>query len=367
MMKKAFSAIFILCAAAVCADTMWLVTPELSYSRRMLTHHCGDAAPAVEYAPAGRARFGVLRVGDRALMNSRGVCIVAQEISPHFDREEPRAALTDAELALRIAGAAPDAPAAVREIRKTVKAKNFKGGAVFLVSDPRRAFAVECSPGRFDAMEINDAYCVYSHTWRLPALFSVLHLDLERLWLLRARETMLGRKLAERVGSQGVSFAESAELARLDEVFGNHGVHLGPYGERSSCSALFAPDDEFPEVMSAVYISAGSPRHSPHLPIALGVAARAKLPDKSWHERAEILRRTAGDDPEFAAARLKLENKLYEEFRRTRMGARHKLRRSGRREALKMLSDLQRRQAGEIQEFMDEQIRKYSSRSKVRK
>ena len=367
MKKQALSALFMLCAAALYADTMWLVTPDFSRSRRMLTHHCGDAEAAVEYRPSGRARFGVLRVGDRALMNSRGVCVVVQELFPHLDKENPSASVSGTELAYRVAAMSPDAPAAVREIRKTVAKRDFKGGAVFFVSDPRRAFAVECSPNRFDVEEVTAGYSVYSHTWRLPALFSVLHLDLDRLWFCRARETMLARKLADAVEPHGVSLAASVDLARLDEVFGVHKLHLGPYGDASRCSAIFEADDEFPEAMSAVYVASGSPRHSPHLPVAFCSAAKAEFPDAAWRERAETLRRTAGDDPEFASALRKFEEKLFEEFRQTRMTARHKLRRSGRREALQMLAELQRRQAGECRRFMDEQIKKYNSRSRMGK
>ena len=369
-MKKILSVLLLLCAAALHADTMWLVTPDLSHSRRMLTHHCGDAEPATEYRrPFGGARssFGAIRVGDRALMNSRGVCVVAQELSPHLDRENPGASVDGTELASRVAAVAPDAPTAVRYIRRAVEKRDFKGGAVFLVSDPRRAFAVECSPNRFDAAEVRAGFCVYSHTWRLPALFAMLHLDLEKLWLCRARETFLARKLYDCAESRGVALAESVELARLDEVFGVHKIRLGPCGDASRCSVVFEADDEFPEIMSAVYVAAGSPRHSPHLPIAFGVAAKAEFPDAEWRERAEILRRTAGDDPEFSAALRKLEDRLFEEFRQTRMTARHKLRRSGRREALRMLAELQRRQADECRRFMGEQIRKYGSRSGVRK
>ena len=366
-MKRILSVLLGLCPLLLYADTMWLVTPDFSHSRRMLTQHCGDAEAAVEYRRSGGGGFGVIRIGDRAFMNTRGVCIVAQEMVPHLDRENPGASSTGAELAASIVLKAPDAPAAVRALRRAVRGRELKGGWIFTVSDPRCAFAVECSPNRFDAEEIDAGYCVYSHTWRLPALFSVLHLDFERLWSNKARETVLARKLAECAESQGVSIIESAALARHDEVFGVHSIHLGPYGNASKCSVIFESDDEFPEVMSAIYVAAGSPRHTPHLPVALGVASQAEFPDATWRERAETLRRTAGNDPEFAEALRGLEQKLFEEFRQTRMTARHKLRRSGRREALRMLTELQKRQAAEIRRFMDEQIRKYSSRKGVTK
>lgn len=366
-MKRILSVLLGLCPFLLYADTMWLVTPDISHNRRMLTHHCGDAKAVPQYRRPAYRNFGVIRVGDRAFMNSRGVCIVAQEMSPHLDRENPGASSTGAELAEKTVLTTADAPAAVRALRRAVRRRELKGGAVFMVSDPRSAFAVECSPNRFDAEEVRTGYCVYSHTWRLPALFSVLHLDLERLWFNKARETMLARKLAEYAETQGVSLAESLLMARHDEVFGVHRIHLGPYGNASTCSVIFEADDEFPEVMSAIYVAAGSPRHSPHLPVAFGIAGQAEFPDAAWREQADILRRTAGSDPAFAEALRNFEQKLFEEFRQTRMTARHKLRRSGRREALRMLAELEKRQAAEIRKFMAEQIGKYGSRKGVTK
>ncbi|MBQ6352952.1 MAG: hypothetical protein IJJ28_06785, partial [Lentisphaeria bacterium] len=246
-MKRLLSTLSALCACGLYADTMWLVTPDLSYSRRMLTHHCGDAEAMPQYRRPTARNFGVIHVGGGVVMNSRGVCIVAQKMSPHLDRENPGASSTGAELAEKTVLTAADAPAAVRMLRHAIRERELKGGAIFMVSDPRCAFAVECSPNRFDAEEVRAGYCVYSHTWRLPALFSVLHLDLERLWLHRARETMLARKLAECVETQGVSLAESLRLARHDEVFGVHRLRLGPCGNASKCSVIFEADDEFPE------------------------------------------------------------------------------------------------------------------------
>ena len=166
MTKRILATLLFFCAAALYADTMWLVTPDFSYSRRMLTQHCGDAEATAEYRRAtGSGTFGAIGVGGRAFMNSRGVCVVVQDMTPHLDAENPGASFDGAELASRIVLKSPDAPAAVREIRRAVNKRNFRGGAVFLVSDPRRAFAVECSPNRFDAGEIRGGFCVYLITF----------------------------------------------------------------------------------------------------------------------------------------------------------------------------------------------------------
>lgn len=362
------AALFAAASAVLYADTMWLTTPDFSYSRRMIVQHCGDdaAVDAGYRIAAGRGDFSVLRIGGTAYLNSRGLAVQTLELDSHLDTENRNARFDARELAAHVAARCADAPAAVRMIARTVAAREFRGGAVFFAADPRRAFAVECSPGRFDAEEIRGGYCVYAPNWRLPALFSVLHLDCVKLWEYRCRETVLGSKLAECLSSNGVSVAESVRLARRDEVFGKHNVHLGPYSASSSSSVLAELDDEFPETMSALYVSLGSPRHSPHLPVALGVARTAALPDGAWRELAERLRAAAGDDPGFAAELENLEGKLFSEFDRVRREARHKLRRSGRREALRMLAELQKRQQRECLRFMEEKLEKYR-RSKVRR
>ena len=94
MTKSILATLLFFCAAALYADTMWLVTPDFSYSRRMLTQHCGDAEAAAEYRRAtGSGTFGAIGVGGRAFMNSRGVCVVVQDMTPHLDAENPGAAV----------------------------------------------------------------------------------------------------------------------------------------------------------------------------------------------------------------------------------------------------------------------------------
>ena len=56
-MKRILSVLLGLCPLLLYADTMWLVTPDFSHSRRMLTQYCGDAEAAVEYRRSGGGGF----------------------------------------------------------------------------------------------------------------------------------------------------------------------------------------------------------------------------------------------------------------------------------------------------------------------
>jgi len=369
-MIKIFAVVLLTaCASAVFADTAWLVTPDFAFNRRMLLHHCGDGGEtAVKWTPSRmRGELSRIVVCGRMALNSRGVLVSAQVVSPHLDREHPGAVQDVGKLVPRIASASPTAAGAVEMIRSTVNKKNFRGGAVFLVADPRQAFAVECSPNRFDVEEVKNGFCVYSHSWRLPALCSVTHLDWDKLWFFRCRETMLARKLSECAESQGVSCPESAVLSRHNEIFGKHNMALGPFSASSRSSVIFESDDEFPETMSAAYIALGSPRHSPHLPVALGVASSFSLSGDSWVKKSERLRAAVGDDPNFKEELLKFEKKLFSDFHEARKTARHRLRRGRNKEAFRILNDTMKKQQRELRSFMDMQLKKHETMREVQR
>ena len=366
--------------AAAFADVDWMVLPGYSSSGRMLVHGARygvsrDGKQPVRISPKLRfctpqtdkaARYRYLR-GSICGLNERGLAVVWSSGNPTHDKnpEKKNRAYASHGATVAILRSCATAEQAVAHMRRAFDKRLISGSSIFLVADPKRAFVIECAPRHFASWELPHAFCVYSNCWRLPGMDdgSVDNANrstsnFQREWA--AREA-LKQALDEK---KAISVADSIRASRLsvaevnDKAFSKRRGWLkltsAPYNRFSTDSYLFELDSEFPAELSCVYAALGPQRHTVYLPIPFGAADQLPevLSDKAWSDEACRLRDAAKPDDPVRPELLEFERKQLADFAKVREEVRWLLRLEKRDEALKLLHDTLKRQAGETLEFL---------------
>ncbi len=357
------------------ADTDWIILPGASESGRMLLHGIRDNSKpvATDIRFEKQGRFKSLRIGNTkskfnaAGINSCGVAVLATGGDPHRDRmpKVTKISYTSTNAINIILRNCDTAEKAVANLRDGFKKRLITNGTIFLIADPQRAFAVECSPGHFASYEIKGTYCVYSSMWKMPEMQAVSRRSArsygwstQREWA--AREMLQRGRLSGNTISAAESIAASrAGSAEINTKENEKARDKSPVNNTiankfNADAFLFEIDKEFPGVLSCVYVAFGPARHTVYLPIAIGAAESlpAELTPAPWKTGALArLKATKPTDP--ADNRIvAFEKQLHAEFAQTREGARKLLREKNAAEAKKLLQEALQRQAADLNTFL---------------
>lgn len=368
-----------LCALAfntAYADTDWVILPGTSESGRILLHGIRDNSKPVstDIRFEKQGRFKSLRIGNTktkfntAGINSCGVAVLAAGGDPHRDRmpKVTKISYTSSNAINIILRNCDTAEKAVANLRDGFKKRLITSGTIYLIADPQRAFAVECSPGHFASYEIKGPYCVYSHMWKQPEMQAISRRSARSYGWSTQRE-WAAREMLQRGRQSGntISVAESITASRAgltetntkenEKARDKSPVNNTIANKYNADAFLFEIDREFPGVLSCVYVAFGPARHTVYLPIAIGAAEAlpAELTPNPWKTGALARLKAAkpGElpDPEI----LTFEKQLHAEFAKTREEARKLLQDKNVAEAKKLLQEALQHQAADLNAFLN--------------
>ena len=382
MNKKFFfclSAALTLLAPEVGADTGWIVRSRESTSGMALLHGCREAKKqlrlGMRHEIPGNDRtvkFRHLRIGDRsgftfAALNECGLAIVFTGGDPTSDPKPPKSELnvTGHFGTVSMAGQCASAAEAVNWLRQEFEKGRICGTLIFLITDPQRSFAVECSSRHFASWELRHAICAYANCWKLPGMDDASLGTAERAARNYQREWTARELLRQALEAKGavsvrdsiaVSRASAADMnnPKFDKARGPRKLFTAPYNRASVDSYLFELDSEFPDVLSTVYAACGPQRHTVYLPIALGAADALpkELFSNEWIDSAVRRLGTVPDDAPVDPRLLEFENRQLQEFAKTREAARIMLQEDDLEGARKLLREVLARQAKETADFL---------------
>ena len=375
-----FGAVLALAATAF-ADVDWMILPKYSSSGRMLAHGARygvsrDGKQPVRIVPKLRfttpqtdksAKYKYLRCGSICGVNEKGLAIIWSSGNPTCDKnpKKKNGVYNYSLSTIATLRSCATAEQALKHLRRAFDKKLISGSSIYLVTDPKRAFVIECSPRHFASWELPHAFCVYSNCWKLPGMddgsvdnANRATSNFQREWAAReALKQVLDEKKA-------LSVADSIRASRLsvaevnDKAFSKRRGWLkltsAPYNRFSTESYLFELDCEFPAELSCVYAALGPQRHTVYLPIPFGAADQLPevLSDKAWSDEAYRLRDAAKPEDPMRPELLEFEQKQLADFDKVREEVRWLLRLEKREEALKLLHDTLEKQTKETLEFL---------------
>lgn len=368
-------------APRLAADTEWIVTPKYSGSGRMLLHANRETpirktAPVwMSWDPAGKGKYGFLRIGNKggysfAGINEKGLAIAYTSGDPSDDKRPPKSAANwsghaAVVISLRFSATADQAR---RRIHKAFKDRLISESLVVFIADPRKAIVIECSPLHYASWDLVDSYCVYSHMWKLPGMDdgSTRSAGSAEVCSLREWGVREGLRRIRKSGNGRIGITGSIAVSRLnrhdvsapeyEKQRGKSPVQFAPYNQRAQDSYLFELDAEYPVFLSRVYIAFGPARHTVYLPIAL--PALKNLPPEiltpEYFQLAAARHNAADPATPVDPAITEFEKKLHREFEEKNDEARTLLIAGKNAEAEKLLSDLAKKQAAETIAFLRE-------------
>ena len=254
---------------------------------------------------------------------------------------------------------------AVANLRDGFKKRLIAGGLIFLIADPQRAFAVECSPGHFASYEIKGTYCVYSSMWKMPEMQAVSRRS-PRSYGWSTQREWAAREMLQRGRQSGntISAAESIAASRAgsaeintkenEKARDKSPVNNTIANKFSADGFLFEIDREFPGVLSCAYVAFGPARHTVYLPVALGAAEAlpAELTPTPWKTGALARLKAAKPTDAVDQRIVEFEKQLHAEFAKTREEARKLLREKNAADAKKLLQEALQRQAADLNTFL---------------
>ena len=331
------------CAAAA-ACTTFTVLPEASETGNMLLHKCRDRKIVGRlFANIQSGENGVrwMQVGydGRATfaMSSRGVAMTSNtgnELDIRGIRIPKRKNVWTFD---RIMEEAPTADAGVPLIKKRWRAKL---GGIYMIADAKKAFLVEIGANYGEHMEIPGGLTVVANEMHLPGIEYRSVASADRVVKQRTREANT-RAALRRTRNRNGKYTRRGMFSVSRIICGSKPVDHNVFRKTSLTAVCFELDPEFPAQLSTAYIALGPQRHTVYLPCPMALKQFPEpFRDGSWAKRALELRQKLGEENPMLPRIVALEDKMLEEYDRTRAEARELLREGRHAEAEKLLTDL---------------------------
>ena len=331
------------CAAAA-ACTTFTVLPEASETGNMMLHKCRDRKIVGRLdANIRGGENGVrwMQIGFNGTatfaMNSRGVAMTSNTgnklegwIVPAKKRKAKPWSFD------RIMEASRKAEDGI----PLIKMRQRNPGGIYLIADAKRAFLVEIGAGYGEHMEIPGGLLVVANEMHLPGIENRSAATAERVVSQRAREANTRAALRKTRNKHG-KYTRRGMFATSRIICGDTAKTRTVFCKYSLTAVCFEIDGEFPELLSTAYIALGPQRHTVYLSCPMALKQFPKqFRDGSWAKRALELRQKLGEENPMLPRIVALEDKMLEEYDRTRAEARELLREGRHAEAEKLLTDL---------------------------
>ena len=347
--KLLFAAAVLGCSAAV-ACTSFAIHRTRSETGRMMLQKCRDSTMGrldaeMMTAPDGRRwmRIGA-NGGAMFAMNDRGVAITVNTGNRLAGGKIPKKSVTHSvSLFTEVMEKSPTAESGVALIEK-----HFRNPAgIYMIADAKRVFLVESGAGYGVHKELTGGMLIVANEMHLPGVEEFNTSNPSAMGRQRAREANTRAALKRTRNKQGKytrrgMFATSriryyGQAIKTQNVF----RPISPKSGVGSVSAVcFEPDPEFPEYLSTAYVALGPQRHTVYLPcpMALGQFPET-MRNGQWAKLSVAIRKKQGEENPLLPRIVELEDRLLNEYDRTREEARTLLKAGKTAEAKKLLND----------------------------
>jgi len=350
--------------------TSWMVTPSASSTGVSMLQktrdYTGQNLLSIRLYRSAPARYKIITVGDLwssgagAVMNEKGLMIV-QNDGPAAWEKCTRKVNTGCVFMLRyLAEQCADTAEAEAKLRKLYAAGVIRGSDLYLLADLNRGVVIETTSRSVASASVDFGFEVRANTFLLPGMASTANAARKQDVFLNGenRRFSAGEFLGGRLREKGLlSPLDLIACSRLRDPEMEKNKWRQVCMKNTIASTLMVPDRSYPDMLSAVFIAIGPPRHTIYLPVPIGVTEfPEELANGDMGLLAFQLREKYGLDhphlPRFNA----VEKELTEEFFAVRDQARILLRQDRRQEAAELLTGVFKKQFLRVRAFLKQEL-----------
>ena len=343
--------------------TSWFIHPVLSVTGSAMLQknrdYTGQNLISARLFRAMPGRYKVLTVGDLwssgagAVMNEKGV-MITQNDGLCWDQQTRKVSVGSAYLLRYLAEHCATADEALATLKKMYDHGFMRDGDIYFIADCSKGFVVETTTSHAAYAEITFGFEVRANNYLLPGLRSLGRQQRTHFMNGASRRYLASEFLRERSIEKGkLSPLDLMDLARY------RNVELEKANWRQVCmkntiaSTMMVPDKQYPEYLSAAFISIGPPRHTIFLPVPMAATQiPADLTNGEWGLRAFALKDKLKLDHNKLAEFKLLEKSLLEEFFAAKEEARKLLNAGKKRDAVVLMDKCFIRQYKQAKEFL---------------
>ena len=330
--------------------TSWFIHPELSSTGGAMLQknrdYTGQNLISARLFRAMPGRYKVLTVGDLwssgagAVMNEKGV-MITQNDGITWEQQRRKVSVGCVFLLRYLAEHCATADAAVAMLKDFYSRNFMRDGDIYFIADARKGYVLETTSRHVTVAPIEFGFEVRANNYILPGMRS-LGLQKREAFLNGSSRRYLAseflRKAADRKNT--LSPLDLMELSRYRDVELEKSNYRQVCMKNTIASTMMVPDAEYPEYLSAAFVSIGPPRHTVYLPIPMALTRiPADLTNGEWGTRAFALREKTGLDHNLLPQFNKVEKELTDDFFAVREKARLLLKADRTAEAVKLIND----------------------------
>ena len=344
--------------------TSWFIHPELSITGAAMLQknrdYTGQNLISARLFRSMPGRLKVLTVGDLwssgagAVMNEKGL-MITQNDGLCWEGQPRKVSLGCVFVLRYLAEHCASADEALAVLQKMYDRGFMRDGDLYFIADANKGYVVETTTNHAAYAEITFGFEVRANNYLLPGLRSLGKQKREHFLNGASRRYLASEFLRERSLEKGkISPLDLMDLSRYRDVELEKASWRQVCMKNTIASTMMVPDKQYPQYLSAAFISIGPPRHTIYLPIPMAATA---IPDDltngEWGLRAFALREKTGLDHNMLADFKKLETSMVEEFFEVREAARKLLRAGKRQEAVALLDKCFIKQYNQAKDFLE--------------
>ena len=273
--------------------TSWMVFPDMAGGYRIL-HKNRDAKPRdiaisrwsdsskhkwIGLGSAGSPNMGISEKGLAIVMNS------GEATFENEPAEEGR--MGTPSIARYLLENTTTAAEAVAEFQKIIDRRGYtheKRGSIFFIMDLKEGYVIECTAHHALPVRVADGIHVRANIWKNPGMAKYTRNSCKATMNSASREFQATTNLNLAVDDHGkITIEDIANISRLlgdVEAIGNE---RGVCGKTTNSAATLLLDEEFPDVLSAEFVTIGPPRHTAYLPVPICIEdIPADILDETW-------------------------------------------------------------------------------------
>lgn len=347
--------------------TSWIITPDVSATGVCMVQknrdYRGQNLLSARLFRACPGKYKVITVNDLwssgagAVMNEKGLMIVQNDGSSVLRQELPDRSVTVGCIFMlrHIAEHCADLDEAVAMLKKFYRTGLGRSSSIYLLADLDRGAIIETTGKHFSCAEVNFSYEVRANNYLLPGMRSTVNKTRQAFLNGANRRYAASEFLRKIVAGKGkIAPFDLMQLARFREPEIEKTLQYRSVCVNASlASTMFVPDRQFPEYLSVTFVALGPQRHTVFLPIPMGLSAMPEsLINGDWGSAALKLAGKLPLDHDRIGELETVEKRFIDEVFAVREQARMLLVNGKRKEAVKLLDKVFRKQYAEAKEFM---------------
>ena len=344
--------------------TSWFIHPELSVTGAAMLQknrdYTGQNLISARLFRAMPGRYKVLTVGDLwssgagAVMNEKGL-MITQNDGLCWEGQPRKVSVGCVFLLRYLAEHCATADDALKTLQKMYACGFMRDGDLYFIADPGKGYVVETTTNHVAFSGITFGFEVRANNYLLPGLRSLGKQKREYFLNGASRRYLASEFLRERSIKQGkLSPLDLMDLSRYRDVEMEKANWRQVCMKNTIASTMMVPDRQYPQYLSAAFVSIGPPRHTIYLPIPMAATAiPADLTNGEWGLRAFALREKIGLDHNKLADFKELESSMTGEFFAVKEQARKLLHSGKRKDAVALLDKCFIKQYNQAKNFLN--------------